>query len=112
MPDTPAAMITVSYPDPPYAVKPLSPAWKTSSTPKYTLALDAVPVAGVVPKLAEQLAVVPPFVPAHVQYHGPVPVGVDAVPTMQKPVVGMLEKVAPLLIPQVPLVEVAVSHCP
>jgi hypothetical protein len=62
--------------------------------------------AGVLASAALQEAVVPPFVPWHDQYHGPLPVTVDAVPVLQRFVVGMLERVAPLLVPQVPLVGV------
>ena len=42
--------------------------------------------------LAEQLAVVPPFVPVQLQFHGPVPDTVVGVPVEQRLVVGDVVK--------------------
>ena len=41
-------------------------------------------------KYAEQFAVVPLFVPAQLQYHGPVPVKLDAAPLEQRLVMGVV----------------------
>ena len=51
---------------------------------------------------AEQLAVEPPLEPTQVHDHGPEPDTADAVPTLQSPVVGADNKLAPLLEPQAP----------
>ena len=51
---------------------------------------------------AEQLAVVPPLLPAQDQFHGPLPVTAEAVPTLQSPVVGALLTAVPLAVPQEP----------
>ena len=51
---------------------------------------------------AEQLAVAPPFDPAHDQVQGPVPETEDAVPVVQNPVVGAVDTVVPLDEPQAP----------
>ena len=61
---------------------------------------------------AEQLAVVPPFNPLHVQVQGPEPVTDDAVPVEQSPVVGMVETVVLLDEPQVPVIGVGVLTVP
>jgi hypothetical protein len=53
---------------------------------------------------AVQLAVVPPFVPAQVHDHGPLPVMVEAVPVVQRLVSGALLKSSPLEEPQAPFV--------
>jgi hypothetical protein len=53
--------------------------------------------------LAVQVAVVPLFVPTHVQFHGPLPVTADAVPFEQRFVSGAMKTVPPLLLPQTPL---------
>ena len=53
---------------------------------------------------AEQFAFVPPLLPAQVQFHGPLPVTVDAVPVVQRLVVGVLIKVPELLLPHTPLI--------
>jgi hypothetical protein len=52
---------------------------------------------------AEQLAFVPPLVPLQVQFHWAVPVTVDAVPVVQRFVVGAVPCACPLL-PQAPLI--------
>ena len=54
---------------------------------------------------AEQLEEVPPLLPLHVQFHGPLPVTVEAVPAVQRFVEGIVIKVCPLLLPQEPLTE-------
>jgi hypothetical protein len=51
---------------------------------------------------AEQLAGVPPLLPAQDQFHGPVPVTADAVPRLQSPVVGALVTATPLAVPHEP----------
>jgi hypothetical protein len=57
----------------------------------------------VVVLVAEHNAVVPPFNPPQVQVYVPVFVVTDdAVPSVQRFVVGGTEKVAPLLVPQEP----------
>jgi hypothetical protein len=56
--------------------------------------------------LAEQLAFVPPFDPAQVQFHGPEPLTVVGFPVLQRFVVGADVKVPPLLLPQMPLMVV------
>jgi hypothetical protein len=52
--------------------------------------------------LAEQVAVVPPLIPVHVQFQGPLPVKVVPVPLEQKLLSGATVKVLPLLVPQEP----------
>lgn len=52
---------------------------------------------------ALQLAVVPPFDPAHDHVHGPVPDTVEGAPTLQSPVEGFEATVVPLVGPQTPL---------
>jgi hypothetical protein len=51
---------------------------------------------------AEQLAVVPPLLPVQDQFHGPLPVTPEAVPTLQSPVVGALLTAVPLALPHEP----------
>lgn len=45
----------------------------------------AVPHTPLMERLAAQLAVIPPLVPAHVQFHGPVPLTAEAEPAEQSP---------------------------
>jgi hypothetical protein len=52
---------------------------------------------------AEQLAVVPPLLPAHVQSHGPIPFTVEAVPTEHKFLVGLTVVATPFAEPHNPL---------
>jgi hypothetical protein len=59
--------------------------------------------------VAEQEADVPPFDPAQVQLHGPLPVTLEAVPKVQRLVVGIDETVVPLADPQEPLIAVGVA---
>jgi hypothetical protein len=63
------------------------------------------PLTGVAvtPFCAVHDAVVPPFDPVHVQFHGPVPSTVVAVPVEQRPVVGVEVNVAPLDPPHTPV---------
>jgi hypothetical protein len=56
--------------------------------------------------LALQLAVVPPLLPLQLQFHGPDPARVVAVPEVQKFAVGAAENVLPLLTPHTPLIGV------
>jgi hypothetical protein len=54
--------------------------------------------------LAVQLAVVPPFVPAHVHDQGPLPLTADGVPVLHRLLVGTVVMDPPLMLPQVPFV--------
>ena len=65
------------------------------------LALDPLPLEAAW-RDAEHEAVVPPLLPAQFQRHGPLPVIVDAVPALQRLVVGALVRVAPFEEPHVP----------
>ena len=60
-------------------------------------------------RLAEQVAVVPPFVPAQLQFHGPEPVTALAVPAVQRLVLGAVVKVPPWDAPQTPSTGLAVN---
>ena len=53
--------------------------------------------------MAEQFALVPPFDPPQVQFHGPLPETEDAVPALQRFELGALVKLCPFDEPQVPL---------
>jgi len=53
-------------------------------------------------KFAVQFAVVPPFSPAQLQFHGPVPVTALAVPALHKFAIGTVLKLPPLLLPHSP----------
>jgi hypothetical protein len=59
--------------------------------------------------VAEQEADVPPFDPAQVQLHGPLPVTLEAVPKVQRLVVGIDDTVVPLADPQEPFTAVGVT---
>jgi hypothetical protein len=63
----------------------------------------ALPHVPTILSRAEQLAVVPPFEPAHVQFHGPEPPPVEAVPAVQRLLVGALVRSAPFDEPHAPL---------
>lgn len=52
--------------------------------------------------LAEQVAVVPPYAPAQVHTHGPVPATADAVPAMHRFAVGVAVVVLPFALPHCP----------
>ena len=52
--------------------------------------------------VAEQLAVVPPLAPPHVQLQGPVPTTGEEVPVEQRLIVGAVPCVCPSLLPQTP----------
>jgi hypothetical protein len=52
---------------------------------------------------AEQLAVVPPLLPAQLQLHGPLPLTTEAIPVEHKPLAGALLAATPLAEPQAPL---------
>jgi hypothetical protein len=67
------------------------------------LLLPQAPLVAVT-RLAEQLAVVPVLMPAQVQFHGPLPLTDDAVPALQRFVLGADVRLSPLLLPQEPLV--------
>ena len=53
--------------------------------------------------VAEQVAVVPPLLPAQFQLQGPPPVTVDAVPALQRLAVGALDRLDPFEAPHAPL---------
>ena len=57
---------------------------------------------GVLARVAEQLAVVPPFAPVQLHAHGPVPVTLVAVPTLQRFAVGAAESAIPFALPHTP----------
>ena len=59
---------------------------------------------------AEQLAVPPPLLPGHDQFHGPLPVTDEAVPVVQRPVAGALVRSAPLEAPQLALSSSNAEH--
>ena len=63
-----------------------------------------LPFIGVGVRLAEQDALVPPLTPAHVHDQGPEPVTLEAEPTVQRLVVGVVLTVVPFALPHVPLV--------
>ena len=73
------------------------------------LALPHTPFTGAGVFAAEHCAVVPPFDPAQLHVHGPVPVTTEAVPVEQRLVVGMLLTVVPLALPQTPLIATGVD---
>ena len=62
-----------------------------------------VPLTGGGVKKAEQLAVLPPFDPPHVQVQGPVPATEEDVPAVQRFAVGAAETVVPFDEPHTPL---------
>ena len=71
----------------------------------FPLALPHAPLTAVGPDLlAEQDAVAPPLVPAHVQVHGPVPETGEAAPTMQRFAVGAELIGLPFALPHTPFV--------
>ena len=51
---------------------------------------------------AEHCAVLPPLLPAHIHDHGPVPPTADAVPALQRPVVGAELTATPFEEPHAP----------
>jgi hypothetical protein len=51
----------------------------------------------------------PPFVPAQLQYHGPLPVTTEAVPTLQRLVVGEVLVADPFAEPHWPLTAAVVE---
>jgi hypothetical protein len=61
------------------------------------------PLTGAAVLLAEQEAVVPPLEPLQLQFQGPVPVTLEALPAEQRLVVGAVLTVVPFAEPQVPL---------
>src|SRR5271157_3818799 len=63
----------------------------------------ALPHVPLISSRAEQLAVVPPPEPAHVQFHGPEPLTLEAVPALQRFAVGALVRSAPFEEPHPPL---------
>ena len=58
---------------------------------------------------AEQVAVVPPLLPVHVHDHALLPLTADAVPALQRFVVGALARLAPFEEPHAPLTVVVVA---
>jgi len=81
----------------------------TKQSPVVGAALTATPLAaphwpfvGAGEYGAEQLAVVPPLLPAQDQFHGPLPVTAEAVPVVQSPELGAVLAALPLAVPQEP----------
>ena len=66
-------------------------------------ALPHAPFTGGGGSSAEQVAVVPPPLPAQLHDHGPLPLTVDAVPVLQRLAVGALVRSAPFEEPHAPL---------
>ena len=68
-------------------------------------ALPHTPFTGVAEAVfsAEQVAVVPPLLPAQVHDHGPLPLTADVVPAPQRFAVGVVARVVPFEEPQAPL---------
>jgi hypothetical protein len=56
--------------------------------------------------VAEQEASPPPLTPEQTQYHGPLPPMEEAVPALHRPLAGVVEKAAPLALPQAPAISV------
>jgi hypothetical protein len=65
----------------------------------------ALPHVPLISFRAEQLAVVPPPDPAHVQVHGPEPLTLEAAPTLQRFAVGVLVRSDPLEEPHAPFTD-------
>jgi hypothetical protein len=53
--------------------------------------------------VAEQVAVVPPLLPAQLQFQGPLPLTADAVPALQRLAVGAVDRLEPFEEPHTPL---------
>lgn len=70
--------------------------------PQVTLHVDHADQPPFTFLFAEQLAFVPPPVPLQNQFHGPVPVTVEEVPLLQRPVVGIVYMFALLFAPHAP----------
>jgi hypothetical protein len=64
---------------------------------------SAGPQAPLTSRLAEQFAVDPPFNPAQIQFHGPVPVMAEGVPALQRFAEGATKDACPFAEPQAPL---------
>jgi hypothetical protein len=60
------------------------------------------PFTGAGGSFAEQIAVVPPLLPAQLHDHGPLPLTLDAVPALQRFAVGALVRSAPFEEPHAP----------
>ena len=65
------------------------------------------PFTGAGGSFAAQIAMVPPLLPRQLQFQGPLPVTVVAVPALQRLVVGALVRSAPFEEPHAPLTAVA-----
>ena len=63
----------------------------------------------VVKTAAEQLALVPPLLPAQPQVHGPDPLTEEAVPVAQRSADGLLTTLIPFVAPQAPLTATALQ---
>jgi hypothetical protein len=87
----------------------------------------AEPQAPFTSRLAEQLALPPPFNPAQVQSHGPFPLTVEGLPSLQRFDVGSVKKLSLFAEPQAPFISILAeqfsgappfdpkqvhSHCP
>jgi hypothetical protein len=60
--------------------------------------------------VAEQVAVVPPLLPAQLHAHGPLPLTGDAAPAMQRLAVGALARLAPFEEPHAPFTASSSEH--
>jgi hypothetical protein len=69
------------------------------------------PQVPITSSLAVQFAVEPPFNPAQIQFHGPVPVSTEVVPALQRFDVGAVGKLFPLAEPQTPFISRFAEHC-
>jgi hypothetical protein len=67
------------------------------------------PLTAVEASLSEQVAVLPPLLPAQLHDHGPLPLTAEAVPAVQRFAVGLALTVAPFEEPQAPLTAVEAS---
>jgi hypothetical protein len=84
--------------------------WIKAGTGPLPPLLPVAPIAPVLPveaSLSEQVAVLPPLLPAQLHDHGPLPLTAEAVPAVQRFAVGLALTVAPFEEPQAPLTGVA-----
>ncbi len=71
----------------------------------------AVPQAPFNWRFAEHCAVVPPSDPVQFQVHGPVPLTVEALPALQRFVLGAVRKFPVFAEPHMPLIPYDAEHC-
>lgn len=68
------------------------------------LAVPHIPLTGELATGAAQELLVPPLVPAHIQFHGPLPDTAEELPALHRLVVGVALTATPLAVPHMPLV--------